>query len=236
MNPRAALLLLAACAPSLESTVDERRAAIEAQLSQTAAIVAHATAAPAITEPQKITADPPPLHADRPRATDTIELVWLDDLAALPALGHFGGWTRDIPRIARCASLVRTGHEPFDAAAEPPSTDRLCGERAEILLDACTNLRYLGVIRIHELIEPRVKSCGFQFDCDPGYHVGSARGDVLVYRLDTGELLGGGPFTAETTPYVFNNTDRELQNNLVDMIDGAATTYLELHTNTRETP
>lgn len=232
MTARRLLLsaLLAACAPSFESAVAEHRAAIEAQTAHLAAIAAHATSAPAITAPQPLTLDPPPRRSQyAPDATDTLERILLGDLVALPELGGTLGRRRGPTRLARCASQVRSGREPYDPARAP---ERLCGERAEILFEACAALRYLAVVRIHALVEPRERDCKAEPGCAPGYHIGTAHGDVLIYRLATGEYLGGAPFLAETSAYIGHgaNSSSALLDDLFAAIDSAADRTLNQNT------
>jgi hypothetical protein len=210
LSATAALLVaLVACTPTYESAVAEHGPAIDALLAQAAAVAEHAAHAPLLTAPQPIAPDPPLFKGVLDGSRTNWELVYLDDLRALPDHAAMQPWSVTATQLHRCASLLHNRREPHTPGLPAPTT-RLCDDRLGVLLAACRNLRYLGVIRIHELVEPHAPECPPDTHC--GYHGGSVRGDLLFYRLADGALLGGAPFTAESNSSMVDNA--AIQTNL----------------------
>jgi hypothetical protein len=80
--------------------------------------------------------------------------------------------------LAQCASARDfTAEEDFDVE------DIADIENATSHLSNCEKLKYLGLVRARRVVQPKVQS-------DKTFTAGTAEGDVLLYEIDSGALIG----------------------------------------------
>ncbi|HVK67901.1 MAG TPA: hypothetical protein VM694_25750 [Polyangium sp.] len=214
----------------LKEVLAEHRAPVEAKLANVKALREQARGLPAVSsDAVHIAGGPAPVVAWGSGITGVnASVVYLEDLDNLAELGNVPHRVPATGKINRCASVLATHREPYDAAFPQSAPPTMSSYRADEALDLCEALRYLLVIRSIAFVEPsapRTSTACSLFDAgtdDGGARDGGAadaetchrfdggylKAEVLVFDVESGSHLGGFGFVAENSAAVDVTNDR----------------------------
>ena len=178
------VVALAACRATPDEVIAEHRAAVEQTFARLAALHAAAVAAPPVTE-DRIDAGGAAIVLD---GADTNALYLLAEHLRAPGQGAD---IDDVPllqlRAYQCGeALSRPTHYAADALAS--------------LLPSCADAEYVFVQRTHDFVPAALVG---ETTFAPGHYTG----DVLLYRVADGALLGGFRVAAESSDSISVGAD-----------------------------
>ncbi|MDC0748219.1 hypothetical protein [Polyangium mundeleinium] len=219
----------------LKEVLAEHRAPVEAKLANVKALREQARALPVVSsDAVHIAGGPAPVVAwGSGIAGVNASVVYLEDLDNLAELGNVPHRVPASGKINRCASVLATHREPYDAAYPQSAPPTMSSYRADEVLDLCQALRYLLVIRSIAFVEPsapRTSTACSLFDAGAGdggagdagasdagaddagtchrFDGGYLKAEVLVFDVESGSHLGGFGFVAENSAAVDVTDDR----------------------------
>jgi hypothetical protein len=191
---------LSACkSESVDAVLARRRPGVEATFR---AISTHAEAIRAAEPVAQPTLEPlePPLSL-----SSTAAFIHEEDLAAPGEASTIAVRSLDSQTLLHCGALLTRGtfYRPLDSRVSVTKADRALWQ--------CETLRYLLVIRPRTWLAPRADEATRTFT------PGSLKGDVLVFDLKAGKVVGGFPFWVLNerrldVPAGEGQTDRLLRN------------------------
>jgi hypothetical protein len=178
--------------PTVEQSIAEWGPKVEARLKNVDAI---GRALPNIKVTQTIKLDGPPLvfgssHPPRKGNAAELTVVDFDDLTRMKNVP----WRFNNRDLSECAAILRKRALAFEEA-RPGDEIPLEAWHAAQYLPTCAGLRYLVVVRTSELSRAAALST-------KSFLAGSAKGEILVFNLETGAYLGGVPFEARSSTSV----------------------------------
>lgn len=263
MSLRAARLSVFLLAPAfaagcfgkdLKDVLAEHRAPVEAKLAKVKALREQARALPAVSsDAVHVAGGPAPVLGWKGGTVGVnASIVYLEDLDDLAELGNVPHRASLSGTVNRCASVLATHREPYNAAyprLTPPPP--MSSHSADEVLGLCQALRYLLVIRSLAFVEPSdpqaSTSCSMG---DAGADAGSAdagsaavadichrfdggylKADVLVFDVESQRHLGGFTFVAENSAmvdvtgdgtYVKSGVSRNFDRNIEAALQAAA--------------
>ncbi|MDI1444569.1 hypothetical protein [Polyangium sp. 6x1] len=203
----------------LKEVLAEHRAPVEAKLAKVKALKEQARALPAVSsDVVHVAGGPAPvLSFSGGTVGVNAAIAYLEDLDNLAELGNVPYRAAATGTINRCASVLATHREPYDAAHPQLSPPSMSSYRADDVLELCEALRYLLVVRSLAFVEPsdpRTSTTCSPFDAgvedggaaDAGtchrFGGGYLKADVLVFDVESGRHLGGFAFVAESSAMV----------------------------------
>ncbi|MDI1428981.1 MULTISPECIES: hypothetical protein [Polyangium] len=200
----------------LKDVLAEHRAPVEAKLANVKALREQARALPVVSsDAVHIAGGPAPVVAwGSGIAGVNASIAYLEDLDNLAELGNVPHRIAATGTINRCASVLTTHREPYDAAYPQSAPPTISSYRADEVLDLCEALRYLLVIRSIAFVEPSAPTTStacslFDAGTDDGgaadagtchrFDGGYLKAEVLVFDVETSSHLGGFGFVAENS-------------------------------------
>jgi hypothetical protein len=181
----ACVILLSACAPSMTETVAEHRPKVEAVFAKVKALEAAAREAPAVTEDKMDVAGARiVLDGDNENAL----FIRVADMAAPEHASADGNGGLHANRVQVCGEAL---------TAEDPES---LGKGIPLYLEECERSEYVFVLR------PTVDEAAALIDSST-FQQGRFEGDVLLFRLADGALLGGFTVSEKSSDEVTVATD-----------------------------
>ena len=174
---------LAACrGKSLDQVLEARRAPVEAKLAAIGRLGPAVEAAPRPAPPLR---RPDGALVLEPDVKSTAAVVYAQDLADPGALTPGVTRTLRANRLAECGSLLRKKKHLTTLSDPLPRV-------ADEYLEACAAVRWALVVRTFAYEAPRLTGAD-------RFAPGRFDGDVLVFDVTTGELLGGFPVSVRSS-------------------------------------
>ena len=200
----------------LKDVLAEHRVPVEAKLAKVKALRDQARSLPAVTsDAVHVTGGPAPVVPLLAGIRGVnAAVVYLEDLDNLAELGNVPYRVPASGGVNRCASVLTTHREPYDAAHPQITPPSMGSYRADDVLDLCASLRYLLVIRSLAFVEPsdpRSSTACSALDAGTGaadagschrFDGGYLKAEVLVFDVESGQHLGGYGFVAESSAMV----------------------------------
>ncbi|MDI1479755.1 hypothetical protein [Polyangium sp. y55x31] len=198
----------------LKEVLAEHRAPVEAKLAKVKALREQARSLPAVSSDVVHIAGGPAPVLSWSGGTFGVNaaIAYLEDLDNPTELGNVPHRVPATGTINRCASVLATHREPYDAAHPQMPPPTMSSYRADEVLGLCQSLRYLLVVRSLAFVEPsdpRTSTACSLLDAgasdagasDAGtchrFDGGYLKADVLVFDVESGHHLGGFGFVAE---------------------------------------
>lgn len=209
----------------LKEVLAEHRAPVEAKLAKVKALREQVRSLPVVSSDVVHIAGGPAPVLSWSGGTFGVNaaIAYLEDLDNLTELGNVPHRVPATGTINRCASVLATHREPYDAAHPQSAPPTMSSYRADEVLGLCQSLRYLLVVRSLAFVEPSEPrtstacslldpSAGDAGAADAGasdagagdagttchrFDGGYLKADVLVFDVESGHHLGGFGFVAE---------------------------------------
>lgn len=174
-----ALALLAACSPSMEAVVAEHRPVVEAVFARVKVLADPARDAPTVAA-DRIDAGGARIVLDGDGSNALF--IHVDDLLAPEFAGTDGTGATRASRVEGCGEALRG---EFSGIAKG----------AALYLEECGRAEYVFVLRTHADEPARLVG-------SDSFEPGRYEGDVLLFRIADGMLLGGFRVSAESSDQV----------------------------------
>lgn len=206
------LVALLACKKNeAAATIEQHRPQVEPRLATAKRIAAELRTLAPLTQ-DGATLDAGPLTLSSPTNARASDTAVMEPESLLPHLeSSLATPYSKAGQLAWCARLL--GNKYTDPSKSV----------AEQYLGLCANAKYLLVVRELE------RKDGTVGEDKSTFQAGKARGEVRVFRLDSGKALGGFRFEAENSDLVSGRDEAALRTDLNNQLDKAVNAGIEQH-------